>query len=127
MWQEIIEDLIPNTEIQILSSNREAFEQFNEIFMEFQKERVNKKIKQKLLFPESIPKKYSIERKKLGLIEIRYTNLEHPAEICLFHDYMAIEYLGTEKEKPRAFLIKDKLFVDYFKMIFDMAWKNSKV
>lgn len=127
MWQEIIEDLIPNTEIQVLSSNEESLDSFNSVFMEFQKARVKKKINQKLVFPKKMDKKYSTERKKLGLIEIRYTNLDPHAEICLFHNYMAIEYLGTTTEKPRAFLIKDKLFVDYFRMIFDMVWKQSQL
>jgi len=126
MWQEIIAGLIPNTEIQLLSSNEESLDPFNNIFMQFQAERIKKNISQKLIFPRSMGKKYSLERKKLGSIEIRYTSLEPNAELCLFHDYMAIEYLDTKKDKPRAFLIKDKLFVDYFKMIFNFLWEKEK-
>jgi sugar-specific transcriptional regulator TrmB len=126
MWQEIIAQMIPNTEIQILSSNEEALDRFNPIFMEFQKERVKRKIKQRLLFPKEMNKKYSAERKKLGLIDIKYTDLDQKAEICLFQDYIAIEYLGVGGDKPRAFLIKDKLFVDYFKSIFEVFWKIAR-
>jgi len=126
MWQEIIEGLTPNIEIQVLAGNEEAVSQFNDIFMEFHKVRVKKKIKQRLIFPKTINTSYSKERTKMGLIDIRYMDLDPRAEICLFHNYMVIEYLGTKEEKPRAFLIKDKLFVDYFKMIFDMIWSGSK-
>ncbi|MBS3127725.1 hypothetical protein J4410_01140 [Candidatus Woesearchaeota archaeon] len=127
MWQEIIKDLIPNTEIQVLASNEEAIHLFNTVFMEFQKERVRKKIKQRIIFSKNMPKKYATERKKLGLIDVKYSDLDLRAEFCLFQDYMALEYLGTGKDKPRAFLIKDKFFVDYFKGIFDSIWSRSNV
>jgi sugar-specific transcriptional regulator TrmB len=124
MWQEIISDLEPKTEIEVLAGVEEAIEQFNHIFMEFQKERVRKKIKQRIIFPNRINRKYAQEREKLGLIDTRYLDFEQKTEICIFNDFLAIEYIG--EDKPRAFLIKDKLFVSYFRAIFNLIWKLAK-
>ena len=103
---------------------KKANEKFEGYLVEWNKRRIQKNIKMKIIYNHDC-KEDGVKREKMKYTEVRYMNqeLETPAWIDIFKDYVVtINVHGT----PVCFLIKNKESSDSYKKHFDILWKQSK-
>lgn len=118
----IFEDQIAlKKEILVLGASSLAYDILKYYFHWFDKRRVEKKIKVKLLYNESARK-----NAKIKLAEIRYMpeDLYNPTAINIYGDRVAI--IHWSKENPFVILIKDKEISEGYRNYFNVLWKISK-
>lgn len=108
-------------EVLILGASTLAREILKYYFHWFDKRRVEKKIKVKLIYNESERKK-----RKIKLAEIRYLPKEYhnPAAMNVYGDRVAI--IHWNKDNPFVILIKDKDIADGYKNYFNLMWDIAK-
>ncbi|MBD3247339.1 hypothetical protein GF378_01835 [Candidatus Pacearchaeota archaeon] len=98
-----------------------AWESF---FKNFNKRRVKKGIKYKIIFNKDLEKsKLVSEFKKSELTEVRFIEQKTPAGINIHGDNVAII---VWKKKPYAFLITSKEVSQSFREYFRVLWKQAK-
>jgi len=123
MWLEIKELMKPDTESVILTAKVEGFERLHAFYMEHEKARARKGIKERLIYPAE-GKKYSKDILKLKHTEVRYMDSGNEAEFGVYSGFMFMQYLNGKT--PRSFLIKDRIFAQTFMSIFNNLWKQAK-
>ncbi len=108
-------------EILILGASPIANEILSYYFHWFDKRRIEKKIKVKLIYNESERK-----NRKIKLAEIRYLPNEYPnpSAINVYGDRVAI--IHWNKENPFVILIKDKEIADSYRNYFNLMWDIAK-
>jgi len=110
--------------IDIMGVPLDGSEKFNAYFIDWNKRRIDKKIKMKIIYNNDA-RDIGKAREKLKLTEVRYMKreLETPAWVVIFQNYVAT--INAHQE-PVCFLIKNKESADSYKKYFDIIWKQSK-
>lgn len=108
-------------EIFILGASSLASEILKYYFHWFDKRRIGKKIKVKLVYNESARKE-----RKIKLAEIRYIPEDYynPAAINIYGNRVAI--IHWSKENPFVILIKDREIADGYRNYFNLMWGIAK-
>ena len=110
--------------IYVMGVPKEALIKFNQYLLEWNKYRLNKKVRMKILYNADC-QEYGKSREKMKLTEVRYMPLElqTPVWIDIFLDYVAtINIHGN----PICFLIKNKESAVSYLNYFNFIWKKSK-
>ncbi|MBU1198800.1 MAG: hypothetical protein KKF46_08650 [Nanoarchaeota archaeon] len=92
-------------------------------FMHFDKQRIQKNIKVRMLFDESARKEEYL--KKIPLAEIRFIKKgnKSPVSTNIYSDKVSII---TWDENPKAILIKEPVLAQSFKSYFEFIWAMAK-
>lgn len=106
-------------EIFILGASKNAFEVLPFYFKWYDKSRVKKGIRVKIIASENLGK-------RVPLSEIRYIpeKYANPLAVNIYKDKVALIF--WKKEKPFAVVIKEKEVADSYKSYFDLVWKIAK-
>jgi len=118
----VFEDQInEGKEILILGASPIAYEMLEFYFHWFDRRRVEKKIKTKIIFDS--PNKLN---KKIPLSEIKYLPQKYssPLALNIYADKVAI--ILWSKENPIAIVIKNKQISEGYRKYFDLMWKSAK-
>ncbi len=118
----VFEDQIATKkEILVLGASSLAYDILKYYFHWFDKRRVEKKIKVKLLYNESARNKI-----KVKLAEIKYLPQEfsNPTAINIYGDRVAIVHWS--KENPFVILIKDQEIAESYRNYFNALWTIAK-
>jgi len=120
----VLNELKDGDSIDILGVPREGTEMFNAYFIDWNKRRIEKKIKMRIVY-NSDAKEFGKLREKLRLTEVRYMKkeLETPAWIVIFNDYITTINVHHD---PVCFLIRNKESAESYKKYFEIMWKQSK-
>ncbi len=122
MWHEINSSLTKNSNERIYGTKRPAFEKFVAFYDEHHKQRNKLNAKAKILIPEEFKSLASKRENKNTKTKI--TDLKNEAEWGVVDDILYVQYIITKQ--PRGFLIKDKIFAETFKQVFDKIWEKTK-
>lgn len=116
----VFEDQLNYKEIKIIGASQIAYEVLQFYFKWFDKRRVEKKIKTKIIFNKSS------EKINIPMSEIRYLPEKYssPLAINIYGDKVAI--ILWSKEDPLAIVIKNKEISHGYQKHFEMMWKSSK-
>ncbi len=120
----MLEELKEGDCLYIVGGPKEANEKFGPYLLDWNKRRVKKKVKLKIMYNQD-SKKYGKLREKMKLTEVRYMKkeLETPAWIDIFKDHVVtINVHGT----PVCFLIKNKESAESYKKYFEIMWNQAK-
>jgi sugar-specific transcriptional regulator TrmB len=105
-------------EILILGASQSAFEILPFYFKWYDKDRVKKKIKVRMIASEKL-------KKKIPLSEIRYLpeKYSNPLAINIYKDKVAIILW---KKSPIVIVIKEKEIADSYKKYFELTWRGAR-
>ena len=118
----VFEDqLYVKKEMLILGASPLASEILKYYFHWFDKRRIEKKIKVKLLYNESARKERKIKLAEIKYLPVGYYN---PTAINIYGDRVAI--IHWSKENPFVILIRDKEIADGYKSYFNLMWQIAK-
>jgi len=118
MFTEFVESWVPNSTCYV-SSAPLAYERWNAFLLEyFHPPRLKKKVRLKIIIPSDL-KEMGKQRKTLKLTEVKYSKLNMESEFGVAGEYT---YFLNYGERPYALLIKDKVFADTQKKIFEVMW-----
>ena len=110
--------------IYILGSSLKAHEKLEAYFLDWQKRRVKKGTKLKILYNHDA-KKFGKIRSKIKLTEVRYLpkNIITPVSIDI-----AGNLVGTMvfTDNPLCFSIKNNEVADNYRTYFELLWKQAK-
>jgi len=118
--KRVFEDqILSGKEILILGASPLAYEIMQFYFKWFDKRRVEKKIKTKIIFNKR-------EVKKIPFSEVRFLPEKYssPLAVNIYDDKVAL--ILWSKEKPFAIVIKQKEIADGYKKYFELMWKIAK-
>lgn len=113
-------------EVLRINVESEKFIFAREFFREYSQQKNKKKIKTRLLLPESALGKGVQERDKIGFRETRFLprNIYNPdAAISIWSDTVS---LTVWDENLETVVVHSKQLVDIFRSIFELLWKNAK-
>lgn len=98
---------------------------FKQFIDKFSKERINKKIKHKIIFSEQVPKKHIEKSRKYKYTQVKTISPEFntPAVFNLYSNKIAIILWS---EDPIAIVIENQEIANSFKQYFNLIWKISK-
>ncbi|MBI4146119.1 hypothetical protein HY489_02160, partial [Candidatus Woesearchaeota archaeon] len=122
MWHEINSLLTEKSTEQIYGAKKQAIERLIAFYDEHHKIRNKLNAKAKIIIPYEF--KSLGEQRKNKNTEVRFEDLTNEAEWGIVDDLVYIQYIITEQ--PRGFLIKDKIFAETFRQVFEQAWKQAK-
>lgn len=117
----IFEDQLENNkqkEILILGASESAFEVLPFYFKWYDKDRVKKKIKVRIIASQKLKK---IPFSETRFLPQKYTN---PLAINIYKDKVAI--ILWSKQEPLAIVIKNKEISESYKKYFELMWKTAK-
>lgn len=120
--KSIFEDQInQKKEIMIIGASSQAYETLKYYLPHYERARVSKKIKVKIIFDEQVRK----EKLKIPLSETRFLKqgFSGPTATNIYGDSVAL-IIWTEN--PYAILIKDKDIAESYKTYFEIMWKTAK-
>jgi HTH-type transcriptional regulator, sugar sensing transcriptional regulator len=123
-YDSVLKELQKGDTIRLLGVPKEANERFQAYFIEWNKKRIKLGIKMQILYNND-SRKFGYKREKMKLTEVKYMKeeLETPAWIDIFKDYVVtINVHGT----PICFLIKNPESAESYKKYFDLLWKQAK-
>lgn len=105
-------------EILILGASSSAFEVLPFYFKWYDKDRIKKKIRARIIASEKLSK-------KIPLAEIKYLPQKYanPLAINIYKDKVAIILW---KKSPIAIVIKEKEIADSYKKYFELIWKTAR-
>jgi len=111
VFQDQLED---NREVLILGASKSAFDVIPFYFKWYDKDRVKKKIKTRIISSEDLGK-------KIPLAEIRYLPQKYanPLAINIYKDKVAIILW---RKSPIAIVIKEKEVADSYRKYFELMW-----
>lgn len=112
------DQLLENNEVLILGASKAAFEVLPFYFKWYDKDRVAKKIKVKIIASEEF-------EKKIPLSEIRYIpeKYANPLAVNIYKDKVA---LIVWKKEPLAIVIKEKEVADSYRKYFELMWRVAR-
>jgi sugar-specific transcriptional regulator TrmB len=115
VFQDQLED---NKEVLILGASNSAFEILPFYFKWYDKDRIKKRVKVRMIAYEKMSK-------KIPLAEIRYLSQEHasPMAINIYKDKVSIILW---KNPPVCILIKDKQISEGYRKHFELMWSASR-
>ncbi|MBI2499543.1 hypothetical protein HYV88_04850 [Candidatus Woesearchaeota archaeon] len=122
MWHEINSLLTRDSEEKIYGGKKEAYERLIGFYDEHHKIRNKLNAKAKILLP--LEDKELAKKRKNKNTQVAFYELKNLAEWGIVDNMVYIQYYTSKI--PRAFLIKDKIFADTFKEVFDNVWKTAK-
>jgi len=122
MWHEINSQLNKNSEERIYGAKKEGYKMLVGFYNEHHKIRNKLDVKAKILFP--IEDKELADKRKDKNTEVKFNSLKNEAEWGVVDDVVYIQHNLTKN--PRGFLIKDKVFSETFKQVFEQIWKTAK-
>ena len=110
--------------LYVMSAPKEANEKFGAYLLDWNKRRVKKGVKLRILYNND-SRKYGKLRKAMKLTSVRYMNqkLETPAWVDIFQDYVINLNVHTT---PVCFLMKNKDSADSYRKYFEIMWKQAK-
>lgn len=116
------DQIMTGKEILIFGASPLANEILKFYFKWFDKRRIEKKIKVKIIFDSSIKNNL----KKIPLSEIRFLPKEYstPAATNIYSDKISI--ILWSKENPLAIIIKQKEIADSYRKFFNLMWKIAR-
>ncbi len=122
VFEDELEEAEKTKEIFIVATTNLAYEMLDIYFHWFDKKRLEKKIKTKIIFNEQ---QKNLKR-KIPLAEIKYLPKEYanPAAINIYADKVAI--IHWSKENPFAVVIKNKEIAQGYRNYFNLMWKVAK-
>lgn len=120
MWYEINSLLNSKSEEFLCAAKKQACEKLGDFYNEHHKIRNKLKAKAKIILSKGFESLASKRKNKHTQVKITY--LDNEAEWGIVDDYIYIQYIITEK--PRSFLIKDKIFAETFKEVFNKIWAS---
>ena len=121
MWYEINSLLNKKTIEIIYSAKKEAFENLVGFYDEHHKIRNKLHAKAKILVPEEF--KSLVNKRRNKNTQVKVAKLNNNAEWGVVDNIFYIQYSITKE--PRGFLIKDKIFAETFKEVFEKIWKAN--
>lgn len=83
---------------------------------------MKKNVSFKIIFPKT-DKLLGEQRSKLSKTEVRYSDITVAGEWGVVED---IFFMLHFSKQSRGFLIKDKVFADTFKELFEKVWVEAK-
>lgn len=118
VFQDQLEAEGKDKEILILGASESAFEVLPFYFKWYDKDRVEKKIKTRIIASDKLSK-------KIPLAEIKYLPQKYanPLAINIYRDKVAIIFW---KKSPIAIVIKEKEIADSYRQYFELIWKSAK-
>jgi len=122
MWHEVNSKIKKSTTERIYGGKKAAYERLVGFYDEHHKIRNKKQATAKIILTTEdrpLGKKRSNKN-----TQVRYSKLTNKAEWGIVDDMFYLQYITAKK--PRAFLIKDKIFSQTFAETFDKVWKESK-
>jgi len=113
------DQLLDNKEVLILGASKSAFSIMPFYFKWYDKDRVKKKIKVRMITSESF-------EKKIPLSEIKHLpyGYANPLAINIYKDKVAL--ILWSKEKPLAIVIKNKEISDSYRKYFEFMWGSAR-
>lgn len=123
MWHEINSSMNKDDIMRVYTGKRVSYERMIGFLNEHHKLRVKKKVKELMIFPEEDTELAKKREKQFA--KVRFMNLKNDAEWGVWKDLFYLHDYPVKK-KPRGFLIKDKVFADTFRQVFDQLWKEAK-
>lgn len=123
-YEFLLNELKEGDTVYVMSAPREANEKFGAYLLDWNKRRVKKKAKLKILYNND-NRDFGKLRRKMKYSSVRYMEkgTETPAWVDVFGDYVCtINVHGT----PVCFLIKNKESAESYKKYFDLLWKQAK-
>lgn len=121
--RSVYEDMLNCKEILAFGTTGKFKELFHAYFVHWQRRRVQKKIKLKIIYAESVRK---LEREKeLGLVEIKYMPDIGitPSSTFIYGDKVVIVMWSTV---PMAFMMRSKNVAESHRHFFNLLWKQAK-
>ncbi|MFH1585718.1 MAG: helix-turn-helix domain-containing protein [archaeon] len=115
IFQDQLED---NKEVLILGASQAAFEVLPFYFKWYDKNRIKKRVKVKIITSQELKKKIPLS--KIRTIPQKYTN---PLAINIYKDKVAIILW---KKDALAIVIKNKEVAEGYKQYFELMWKIAK-
>jgi len=122
MWYEINSLLTKDSEERIYGGKKEAYERLVGFYDEHHKIRNKLRVKAKILIP--LDNRSLAEKRKNKKTMVKLFDMKNKAEWGVVDDMVYIQHMVTKN--PRAFLIKDKIFAETFKEVFDEVWEKAK-
>ena len=123
MWNEINLLLKNGGEERVYGGKKEAYEKLLDFYNEHHKIRNKLKINTKILVAEEDVSKIKKRRENKNT-KVKFGKVGGLAEWGVVDDIVYIQHIVTNK--PHGFLIKDKIFADTFKEVFDGLWGQAK-
>ena len=110
--------------IYILGSSKDAAESLEGYFVDWQKRRIKKGIKLKILYTNDA-KEFAVKRAKLKLTNVRILpkQITTPVAIDIAKDLVGTFVFG---QNPFCFSIKNQKIAENYKNYFELLWKISK-
>jgi HTH-type transcriptional regulator, sugar sensing transcriptional regulator len=122
MWHEINEQLKRGHLFKGYTCKFESGERLLGVYDKHHDIRALKRVKARLIFPKNT--EALAEKRRKQLAEVKFMNLTNDSEWGVFGDYLYMLYIS--EKIPRAFLVKDKIFVKTFEQTFDQLWSIAK-
>ncbi len=122
-YEFALKELKENETIYVMGIPKEANEKFQSFLLEWNKERIQKKVHMRILFNSDCKKEGRL-REKMKLTEVRYMDpeLETPVWTDIFQDYVTIINVHSD---PLCFLIRNKESAEAYKKYFNFIWNRS--
>jgi len=113
------DQLVDNKEVLILGASKSAFEVLPFYFKWYDKDRIKRKIKVRMIASDRF-------EKKIPLSEIRFLPKEYanPLAINIYKDKVAL--ILWSKEKPLAIVVKNKEISDSYRKYFELMWVGAR-
>ena len=116
----VLEDQLSSKEIKIIGASQIAYETLQFYFKWFDKKRVEKRIKARIIFSKS-DKKQKIPFSEIKYLPEKYSS---PLAINIYGDRVAI--ILWSKENPLAIVIKNKEISQGYEKYFELMWRVAK-
>jgi len=119
----VLKELKRGDTIDIIGVPRKANEKFQAYLIEWNRRRIKLGIKMRIIYNHDC-REFGKIREKMKLTQVRYMkeNLETPAWIDVFKDYIVTINVHGE---PVCFLIKNKESAESYKKYFNILWKQA--
>jgi sugar-specific transcriptional regulator TrmB len=128
MALEVYSNASNSSSMYLFSSRAEAWEKINAFYLDCHKIRVKRNIQLQMIAQKGSPDigAHVKERQDIGLIETKYLDLANMAEFLVSDNALIIQYVSKDTATPCGFMIKNKVFIETFKIIFGCLWGLAK-
>ncbi|MBS3073871.1 hypothetical protein J4447_00265 [Candidatus Pacearchaeota archaeon] len=125
MWLEINDLLIPKSEAFYYAGIVESWKALEPFYLEHHKIKSKKRVMLNMILPKDARSAGEV-RKKLGYFNYRLLDIKNEGEFGVYENFIVIQNTSKKEKIPRAFLIKDQIFIVTFREIFNRMWEMSK-
>lgn len=120
--EKMLTSLKKNETYYVIGSPRFAGEKLNAFFRDVHERRIKKGIRFAIIYNASA-KVYAEERKKSPLTSVKISDIDTPAEICMYRDTVQIIMFS---HKPILIEVNDAGLAKSFHEYFNVLWKFAK-